>query len=161
MKLNLIIKLTIGITLFLLMWQGVIAQTITGTLSQSANKTILLQGFHGLKNYNISSNTIDANGNFNLSYSTNDYGVGALQIEGEKPFIVLLTGEDIQLNGNSLNEATTIHISKGKENQSFERYAQEQPKREQALSAWGYLENVYTLDSFFAKQTKPIAAIQQ
>ncbi len=151
----------ICIGIFLLSIQGVLAQTISGKLTQSANKTILLQGFNGLNNYIISSNTMNASGNFSLSYLPNDYGVGALQIEGEKPFIVLLTGEDIQLTGNSLNEPNTIHISKGKENQSFERYAQEQPKREQALSAWGYLENVYTLDSFFAKQTKPIAAIQQ
>jgi thiol-disulfide isomerase/thioredoxin len=143
------------------MLQGLAAQTITGELSQFANKTILLQGFNGLKTYTISSITLNANGNFNLAYSSNDYGVATLQIEGEKTFFVLLTGEDIHLIGNSLNEPNTIHIGKGKENQCFESYAQEQPKREQALSAWGYLDNIYTSDSFFAKQTKPIVAIKQ
>jgi thiol-disulfide isomerase/thioredoxin len=160
MNLNIKIIIMLLINLLLIANSG-FSQSILGTLINSSNKLIYLRAFNGLKNYTISSNTIDANGNFNLSYSPNDYGVGALQIEGEKPFIVILPGEDIQLTGNSFNEPNTIHISKGKQNQSFERYAQEQPKREQALSAWGYLENVYTLDSFFAKQTKPIAAIQQ
>jgi hypothetical protein len=38
----------------------------------------------------------------------------------------------------------------GYENQAFEKYAQEQPRREQALSAWIYLEKIYALDSLFA-----------
>ena len=137
------------------------AQHISGKLTQSTNKTILVQGFNGLNNYTVGSSSIDAAGNFTLSYTANDLGVGALQIENEKPFFVILSGEDIQLRGNSLDEPQTIRVLKGNENQYFEQYAQEQPKREQALSAWEYLEKVYTQDSFFAKQTKPMAAIQQ
>lgn len=161
MTMNCIIKLFGCISFLLLMVQDVAAQNISGKLIQSTNKTILLQGFNGVKNYTVASSSIDAVGNFTLSYSANDFGVGALQIENEKPFFVILCGEDIQLRGNALNELQTIRVLKGNENQYFEQYAQEQPKREQALSAWEYLERVYIQDSFFAKQTKPIAAIQQ
>jgi thiol-disulfide isomerase/thioredoxin len=42
----------------------------------------------------------------------------------------------------------------------FEQYAKEHPKREQALSAWGYLEKIYTLDSLFSSQKIPSQAIQ-
>ena len=33
------------------------------------------------------------------------------------------------------------------ENKWFEQYAQEHPRREQALSAWVYLEKIYKLDA--------------
>lgn len=44
------------------------AQTITGNLSLSANQTIKLEGFNGLKTYPIATTTSDANGNFKLNY---------------------------------------------------------------------------------------------
>lgn len=160
-KINNSVKLSICISLALFIFHGVVAQNISGKLTQSPNKPILVQGFNGLKNYTVASSSTDAQGNFTLSYTANDFGVGALQIENEKPFFVILSGEDIQLRGNSLNEPQTMRVIRGKENQYFEQYAQEQPKREQALSAWEYLERVYIQDSFFAKQTKPITAIQQ
>ncbi|HAD34053.1 MAG TPA: hypothetical protein DCF44_06080 [Chitinophagaceae bacterium] len=137
------------------------AQRINGRLSLLANKKIILEGFNGLKTHPINNGTTDAAGNFTLSYNKSDYGVGALQIENEKPFFVLLSGEDIQIEGKSLNESQSIQVLKGKANQFFGQYATEQPKREQALSAWEYLEKVYTMDSFFNKQMKPILAIQQ
>lgn len=137
------------------------AQRINGRLSLLANKKIILEGFNGLKTHPINNGTTDAAGNFTLSYNKSDYGVGALQIENEKPFFVLLSGEDIQIEGKSLNEPQSIQVLKGKANQFFGQYATEQPKREQVLSAWEYLEKVYTMDSFFNKQMKPILAIQQ
>ena len=137
------------------------AQYLSGKLNALPNKPIKIAGFNGLKSYPISNNTTDAEGNFYLIYSASDYGVGVLQIENEKSFLVLLTGENIQLTGKSLNEPNTIQVLKGKENEFFGQYATEQPKREQALSAWEYLEKVYMMDSFFNKQMKPIVAIKQ
>ena len=55
----------------------------------------------------------------------------------------------------------TIKIIKGQENLFFEQYAKEHPRREQALSAWGYLEKIYTLDSLFSSQKIPSQAIQE
>lgn len=46
----------------------------------------------------------------------------------------------------------TVKITNGQENQLFEQYAKEHPRREQALSAWIYLEKIYTLDSLFSVQ---------
>lgn len=155
------IKRLIGLLATLLWGVGLSAQTLSGNLSLLANQTLQLDGFNGLKNYPISSNTMDANGNFTLHYTQADYGVGCLQIATEKPFFVLLTGEDIVLQGSSLNDPNTIHIIKGNENRFFEQYAQEQPKREQALSAWIYLEKMYQIDALFSVQLKPKNAIQQ
>ena len=135
------------------------AQTITGKLSFLANQEISLQGFNGLQTYAIATTKIDANGNFKLAYASTDLGMGYLKSTDNKPLLVVLSGEEIELLGESLSNTQTIIITKGKQNQWFEQYAREHPRREQALSAWDYLENIYTTDSLFTVQAKPRKAI--
>jgi thiol-disulfide isomerase/thioredoxin len=136
------------------------AQTITGNLSLLANQPIKLEGFNGLKTYPISKSTFDEKGNFKLNYSKADYGVGYLMSADEKPLFVMLSGEDIEIIGETLSYTETIQITKGQENKWFEQYAIEHPRREQALSAWIYLEKMYTLDSLFSVQERPAHSIQ-
>ena len=136
------------------------SQSISGNLAQLANQQIKLEGFNGLKNYTIASAKLDEKGNFKLTYSKADYGVGYLLSADEKPLFVILSGEDIELIGEALSSAETIKITKGQENQWFEQYAQEHPRREQALSAWIYLEKIYTQDSLFSTQKTANIAIQ-
>mgnify|MGYP000698501213 CR=1 FL=1 len=52
-------------------------------------------------------------------------------------------------------------LLKGKENQLFAQYAKEHPRREQAISAWNYLENIYNNDSLFQQQKESLKAIHQ
>lgn len=137
----------------------IFSQSISGNFSQLINQPIKVEGFNGLKTYAISSIITDEKGNFKLNYSKSDFGVGYLIASDNKPFFILLSGEDIVITGEALNVPETIKIIKGQENLFFEQYAKEHPRREQALSAWGYLEKIYTLDSLFALQQKPINAI--
>jgi thiol-disulfide isomerase/thioredoxin len=136
------------------------AQFITGNLSLLSNQQIKLEGFTGLKTYAISNATADEKGNFKLSYTKEDFGVAYLISSDKKPLLVVLSGEDIEITGDELSAAETIHIKKGKENLLFEQYATEHPRREQALSAWVYLEKIYTQDALFAVQEHPIKNIQ-
>jgi thiol-disulfide isomerase/thioredoxin len=137
------------------------AQSIKGNLMQLGNQAIRLEGFNGLKTYPISATTINDKGNFSLTYSKADYGVGYLISSDEKPFFVILSCEDVEIVGELLSNTKTIKLANGQENQWFEQYAQEHPRREQALSAWVYLEKMYTLDSLFAVQELPSKAIQE
>ncbi|WP_396162177.1 TlpA family protein disulfide reductase [Flavobacterium sp.] len=137
------------------------AQTITGNFSSIALQKIRLEGFSGLKTYVVSSSTTDEKGNFTLSYSKSDYGVGYLISSDNKPLFIILSGEDIVITGEALSVPETTKVNKGQENLYFEQYAKEHPKREQALSAWGYLEKIYTLDSLFTSQKIPSQAIQE
>jgi thiol-disulfide isomerase/thioredoxin len=137
------------------------AQSIIGNFAPLANQQIMLEGFHGLKNYPIAKTKIDDKGNFKLIYSTADYGMGYLVSADQKIFLIMLAGEDIALVGEALSNPQTIKITKGEENQWFEQYANEYPKREQALIAWGYLEKIYTQEALFAGQKVPKKAIQQ
>jgi peroxiredoxin len=136
------------------------AQSIIGNVSLLVNQPIKLEGFNGLKTYPISTSTIDEKGNFKLIYSKSDYGVGYLMSANEKPLFVILSGEDVEIVGEALSYTETIKITKGQENKWFEQYAKEHPLREQALSAWVYLEKIYTQDALFAVQEHPIKNIQ-
>lgn len=139
---------------------AVSSQVITGNLNLLKNTEIKLESFNGLKSYVISETKIDHEGNFTLKYTANDYGVGYLMASDNKPLYVILSGENIEVIGEALSYVETIKIIKGKENQWFEQYAKEHPKREQALSAWLYLEKMYFNDSLFKVQKKPIEAIE-
>jgi len=137
------------------------AQTISGNLSLLQNKPIRLEGFNGLKSYPIANTLTDAGGNFKLNYTKADYGVGYLIGQDEKPLFVILSGENIELKGTALTDKQSTQITSGQENKWFEQYATEHPRREQALSAWAYLEKIYLADPLFAKQQTPQQAILQ
>ncbi|MDB4083293.1 thioredoxin family protein [Vicingaceae bacterium] len=155
-------KIILTIFLFCFVFCGSLnAQSISGNFTLLANQEIELEGFSGLKTYPISSTKADGKGSFKLSYSKSDYGVGYLMSADENPLFVILNGEDIEIVGEALSYSETLNITKGQENQYFEQFAKEHPKREQALSAWVYLEKIYTSDSLFAFQETPNQAIQK
>lgn len=140
-------------------FDGMLAQSISGNFSKSPKKEIILEGFTGLKTYSISTTTTDEKGNFSLKYSKTDFGVGYLMEKESKPLFVILTGENIEIIGETLNQPETIKVTKGQENRYFQQYATEHPRREQALSAWSYLEKIYTSDSLFSNQKIPSQTI--
>ena len=137
-----------------------IAQSITGRFTQLAKQEIKLEGFNGLKTYAVSNATADEKGNFKLMYAKEDFGVAYLISSDKKPLFVLLSGEDVEIIGEALSAAETVTIKKGKENLLFEKYAKEHPRREQSLSAWIYLEKIYTLDPLFSVQKTSVNNIQ-
>jgi thiol-disulfide isomerase/thioredoxin len=144
-----------------LLASSLFAQTISGNLKLLVNQPIKLEGFSGLNTYPISKTIIDDKGNFKLSYSKGDYGVGYIMSADQKPFFILLNGEDIAIQGTNFSEKDNLKIILGRENLWFEQYAKEHPRREQALSAWLYLEKIYKADSLFAVQQMPKQAILQ
>lgn len=142
-------------------FQGMFAQSISGNFSNFNFQKIKLEGFNGLKTYTISEAITDEKGFFKLNFTKSNYGVGCLLTSDNKPLFVILSSENIEILGEVLSVPETIKIRKGQENLYYEQYAKEQPRREQALSAWGYLEKMYTTDSLFSIQKTPIQAIQE
>ncbi|MCH8553765.1 MAG: AhpC/TSA family protein [Schleiferiaceae bacterium] len=135
------------------------AQTIEGQFTLLPQQEIRLEGFNGFGSYIIAKDSTDANGNFKLNYTKDDIGMGFLLSADDKPYIVLLTGEKVVIKGEAPSYVETIVISKGKENQKFVQYATEQPKREQFLSAWRFLDKNYRQDPLLANATKAKADI--
>ena len=136
-----------------------IAQTLSGTFPSLANQTLTLEGTKGFDTYAIGSAKADGKGQFSFTYSPQDYGIAFLSGEDKKPFVVILEKSGVRLEGQVLSEANSIRILEGQENRWFEQYTQEQGKREQALIAWAYLQNLYQNDPFFASQQVPNQAI--
>jgi thiol-disulfide isomerase/thioredoxin len=153
-------KKTLIINVLLLVSIFVYSQnTVTGTFAGLANQQIKLVGFKGFDTYDIDSIQANEKGVFKLSYREKDYGMGYLSAQDEKPFLVVLGGESIKLQGEAFVLPETITVAEGKENQLFAQYASGHPRREQALSAWGYLEKIYTEDSLFTAQAVSKQAI--
>lgn len=152
-------KIVTSVVLLLVCTFAYSQNTITGTFPKLANQQLKLVGFKGFNTYIIDSLVANEKGVFNLSYGKKDYGMGYLSAQDNKPFFVVLGGETIKLAGTTFASSETIKILKGRENQLFEQYATEHPRREQALSAWIYLEKSYTLDSLFVIQDIPKQAI--
>ena len=151
-------SLLLGYILFFGCYQS-IAQTLTGAFPSLANQTLTLEGTKGFDTYAIGSAKVDEKGQFSFTYSPQDYGIAFLSGEDKKPFVVILEKSGVRLEGQVLSEANSIRILEGQENRWFEQYTQEQGKREQALSAWAYLQNLYQNDPFFASQQVPNQAI--
>lgn len=137
------------------------AQIISGALSSQIGEEIRLHGFDGFNTYLISSTATNEQGEFDLIYSMSDYGVGYLVSEGDQAFFIILSGEDIELVGESLSLTDSIELTRGRENRWFGKYASEHPRREAALSAWVYLRTIYQSDSLFAIQQTPASAIDE
>ena len=154
-------KLLIFLLFFLTGCSPAESQSIRGSLPLHAGEEIRLEAFNGFEPYLISSGRVSAQGHFTLSYSNEHIGMGRLTIADEQFFVVVLSGEDIELRGQSLALPETIELLSGQQNLLFEQYASEHPRREQALSAWTYLSQIYQADSLFAVQPVPREAISQ
>lgn len=126
-------------------------QSVTGTFTSLGGQQLKLMGYTGFKTYTIDSTWADKNGSFKLGFGKEDFGMGYLIAADGKSFVVLLApNEDLTLKGESMAIPQSVRILKGKQNQLFETYASEHLRREQARSAWDYLDKIYQQDSLFA-----------
>lgn len=152
-------KLHIIISLLLVSVFTHAQNTISGKLSGLTGQQIKLMGFNGFDSYILDSTLTNEKGEFILSISKDDYGMGSLSAAANKSFFVVLEDGNIQLKGESFTIPKSIEIIKGGQNQLFGQYASEHPRREQALSAWDYLAKIYEKDSLFAVQEIPKRSI--
>jgi thiol-disulfide isomerase/thioredoxin len=141
--------LFLGLALLLLHFQS-IAQQITGVLPDVPNQKIYLYGYDNFDPYAIDSTISDAQGVFKLNFSTTDHGVGLVQTEVTRPSLIILAQDYIAIEWTAVEDDFQAAVTQGRENLLFQQYAREQPKREQVLSAWNYLQNMYAQDDYFA-----------
>ena len=117
--------------------------------------------FQGIQPRTLDSLKVGATGTFSFSFKANQPAIGYLITADNKPyFLILDKNEQIRIQGGHLSNSESVQILEGQQNQVFATYAVEHPRREQALSAWDYLEKIYTLDSLFIVQAVPSQVIQ-
>ena len=149
MKYKFLVILTL---LSLIVFQTNAQNTIAGNFSSIKGQTIRLMGYHGADVLAIDSTVVNAIGNFELHYSDANFGMGYILTNENKPYVVVLEKGKVQLTGQTPSDASTIFIKNGEQNKLFVEYSVEHSKREQALSAWVYLKNLYGSDTFFKSQ---------
>lgn len=155
-----IVNVYIGFILSIWSINAYTQHSITGIFSPLAGQQVRLVGFGGFGIYAIDSTKVSEQGIFKLNYSDKDRGMGYLAAADNKAYFVVLANENIQLKGEMLSYPESIVTLSGNENKLFVQYATEHPKREQALSAWVYLQKIYQADSLFAIQKYPQQAIE-
>ncbi len=133
---------------------------ILGEFNGLANQSIRLMGYKGFDTYRIDSVWADEKGSFKLNFSTEDYGVGFLQSEGDKQIQLILNEEQIQLKGIDFALTDALKIVKSKENQLLEQYMSEYFQRERTMAGWDYLKRIYLSEEpSFSKVTEAKEAI--
>jgi hypothetical protein len=135
--------------------------SIEGQLSSEKNQLIRLDGYNGFSTYSIDSTVIDEEGKFELTFTERDFGAGILSTESEKSFLVILSGDGLKIKGTSLSNLESINVTEGKDNLLFQKYAKEYPIREQVISAWDYLMQIYKSDSLFISQKAVLKHIEE
>lgn len=141
------------LTLFVFLFFKTSAQnTIVGNFSSIKGQIIRLMGYQGTDALAIDSTVVNAVGDFELHYSDANLGMGYILTNENKPYIVVLEKNKVQLTGQTPADASTIVINNGEQNKLFVQYSVEHSKREQALSAWVYLKKLYGADTFFKNQ---------
>ncbi len=151
--------LNILTVLSLVVFNSTAQNSIAGNFSSIKGQTIRLMGYRGAEVYIIDTSQVDSQGNFKLRYSDAKLGMGYLLSSENVPYNVVLEKGKVQLTGQTPADASTIIINKGDQNKLFVQYALAHSKREQALSAWVYLKNLYELDTLFKNQDTSKLAI--
>lgn len=136
-------------------------QAIMGDFAALGGQQLKLMGYNGFETYVIDSARADKQGRFVLSFGEADYGMGSLMAaDGQAYVLILAPNEKLKLKGESLALPQSIKIISGKQNQLFETYASEHVRREQARSAWDYLDKIYRQDSLFTVNQTARQAIE-
>lgn len=131
--------------------------SIRGDFPLLKGQKVQLIGFRDLGIYTIDSTTVSNQGSFTLAYTDQDLGMGYISGPDNKSYLVVLAQEQLHIKGELLSAPEGIRTITGAENKAFVNYATAHGKREQALSAWVYLQKIYQADSLFSNQK----AVQQ
>lgn len=120
---------------------------VIGNFPNMAGQKVSLIGFENMGIYTIDSAIVNTQGQFSLHFGSKDYGMGYIMGEDKKVYFLVLAKENIELKGELLSLPESIQIISGKEQKIFEGYAKQHSKRQQVVSAWQYLQNIYCTDT--------------
>jgi thiol-disulfide isomerase/thioredoxin len=156
---KLLFTFTLSLCSFLFVPCSLQGQTISGSFPTLSGQTIKLSVFEGLNVKAIDSVVVSKKGEFQLEFDKKLSGVGVLSSTVGKPLFLILCNEKIELSGDFMYPES-IQYLKGNQNQLFAQYASEHPKRIQAISAWDYLDALYTTDPLFSKSNQARLAVK-
>jgi thiol-disulfide isomerase/thioredoxin len=144
------------VLLITLITQCLPAQTIQGTFPQAKNTEIVLKGFEGFDEKELTKTTIDSLGNFSLAYPKAYKGAALLQIQNASSVIVLLNRENFEIQWDNFQDFNTLKFINSPENEFFAKGIIINQEAEQKLAGLRYLlplyNNVKTKESWLKSE---------
>lgn len=131
------------VLLIALITQCLTAQTIQGTFPQAKNTQIILKGFEGFTEKELTNTTSDSLGSFTLAYSKTFKGAALLQIQNASSVIVLLNHENFKMQWENFQDFNTLKFINSIENDFFAKGIIVNQEAEQKLAGLRYLLPLY------------------
>lgn len=107
------------IILIALITQSLTAQTIKGNFAQAKNSEIVLKGYDGFAEKELTKTTTDSLGNFSVVYPKTYKGAALLQIQNSSSIIVLLNQENFEMQWADVQDFKTLSYKNSLENEAF------------------------------------------
>ena len=133
-------------------------QILSGKLTAHAFQEVTLVGFDNYSTLTLAKTQIDSIGNFTLDYSKHYTGMAMLKTQDKNDLTLLLDGNPLSLQGTHITEVNHLEQSEG-QNKTFYAFALSHSDRNNALSAWNYLDKLYGKSKIFDEQIKIKKAI--
>ena len=144
------------VLLITLITQCLQAQTIQGTFPQAKNTEIVVKGFEGFDEKELTKTTTDSLGNFTLAYPKTFKGAALLQIQNASSVIVLLNHENFEIQWDNFQDFNTLNFINSPENEFFAKGIIINQEAEQKLAGLRYLlplyNNVKTKESWLKSE---------
>lgn len=125
--------------LFLLFTYVLSAQTIKGSFPQAKSNEIILSGFNGFANKELTKTITDSIGNFKLHYPKEYIGAALLEIKNTASVIILLNQENFGIQWDDVKDFNTLQFSNSPENEAFAQSISINQVAESKLTGLKYL----------------------
>ncbi len=137
--------------------------TLSGHFEGITNKEIVLKGYEGLNEIQLDKSTTDTSGNFKLKYPANYQGAALIEILQGKKIIVLLNGENFDVNWSDLSSTKSLKFNHSYENQTFDHgislYQSTQAKKAGITSLLPYYESEPKKRLFFNAELQELNTV--
>jgi hypothetical protein len=110
------------INILLLLQFTVSASTLTGTLTEHAGQTLTVYGYNGFKNKELGKAVLNPQGQFTLNYPSNYKGMAYLQFGPKEVLFIMLTENNIAIEGKHVLDVENIVIKNSVNNTNFSSY---------------------------------------
>ena len=116
---------------------------LSGTFAAHGGAEVRLLGYNGVETQVLDQGTLTPEGGFQLNYPHAYVGMGLLQLKDAGSLLVILSHEEVQLTGNSIQALDNLSYAQSPENLLFVNYVKEENLRNQRYSGWKWLQDRY------------------
>jgi len=122
-------------------------QTIKGSFPQLKGNEVLLKGYDGFNEKELSKTQCDSMGRFSLTYPMSYTGAAMLQIKDAKSVTLLLNKESFDIQWSNMEDYNTLSFAHSTENDALSKGIEVHQQAEQKLAGLNYLLPLYKMQA--------------